>query len=65
MRNPEARIQKLEDRRGGPAFASRHPPEAAALLSERVANVVVTAGGLGLAVIERGKKPRTRKPLIR
>src|SRR3981081_260548 len=29
--------------------------EAAALLSKQVANVVVTAGGLGLAVAERGK----------
>jgi ribokinase len=31
--------------------------KAAALLSEQVANVVVTAGGLGLAVAERGKSP--------
>jgi ribokinase len=31
--------------------------EAAALLSEQVANVVVTAGGLGLAVAERGNTP--------
>jgi ribokinase len=32
--------------------------EAAALLSKQVANVVVTAGGLGLAVAERGNTPR-------
>ena len=31
--------------------------EAAVLLSEQVANVVVTAGGLGLAVAERGNTP--------
>ncbi len=31
--------------------------EAAALLSKQVANVVVTAGGLGLAVAERGNPP--------
>jgi ribokinase len=31
--------------------------EAAALLSEQVANVVVTAGGLGLAMVERGNTP--------
>ena len=31
--------------------------EAAALLSEQVANVVVTAGGLGLAAAERGNTP--------
>jgi ribokinase len=31
--------------------------EAAALLSEQVAHVVVTAGGLGLALAERGKTP--------
>jgi ribokinase len=31
--------------------------EAAALLSEQVANVVVTAGGLGLAVAEHGNTP--------
>jgi len=31
--------------------------EAAALLSKQVANVVVTAGGLGLAVAERGHTP--------
>jgi ribokinase len=31
--------------------------KAAALLSEQVANVVVTAGGLGLAVAERGNTP--------
>jgi ribokinase len=31
--------------------------EAAALLSKQVANVVVTAGGLGLAVAERGNTP--------
>jgi ribokinase len=31
--------------------------EAAVRLSEQVANVVVTAGGLGLAVAERGKTP--------
>lgn len=31
--------------------------EAAALLSEQVANVVVTAGGLGLAVAEHGNSP--------
>jgi len=31
--------------------------EAAALLSKQVANVVVTAGGLGLAVTERGNTP--------
>jgi ribokinase len=31
--------------------------EAAALLSKQVANVVVTAGGLGLAVVERGNSP--------
>jgi ribokinase len=31
--------------------------EAAALLSEQVADVVVTAGGLGLALAERGKTP--------
>jgi len=31
--------------------------EAAALLSEQVANVVVTAGGLGLAAAERGEYP--------
>jgi ribokinase len=31
--------------------------EAAALLSEQFANAVVTAGGLGLAVAERGKSP--------
>jgi ribokinase len=31
--------------------------EAATLLSEQVANVVVTAGGLGLAVAERGNTP--------
>jgi ribokinase len=31
--------------------------EAAALLSKEVANVVVTAGGLGLAVAERGNTP--------
>jgi ribokinase len=31
--------------------------KAATLLSERVANVVVTAGGLGLAVAERGNTP--------
>ena len=31
--------------------------EAATLLSEQVANVVVTAGGLGLAVTERGNTP--------
>jgi ribokinase len=31
--------------------------KAAALLSEQVAHVVVTAGGMGLAVAERGKSP--------
>jgi ribokinase len=31
--------------------------EAAVLLSEQVANVVVTAGGLGLALVERGNTP--------
>ena len=31
--------------------------EAAALLSEQVTNVVVTAGGLGLAAAERGNTP--------
>jgi ribokinase len=31
--------------------------EAAALLSKQVANVIVTAGGLGLAVAERGNTP--------
>ena len=31
--------------------------EAATLLSKQVANVVVTAGGLGLAVAERGNTP--------
>lgn len=35
----------------------RAATEAAALLSRQVANVVVTAGGLGLAVAERGKTP--------
>src|SRR3984893_7454984 len=35
----------------------RAATEAATLLSEQVANVVVTAGGLGLAVTERGNTP--------
>src|SRR5580700_331399 len=35
----------------------RAATEAATLLSEQVANVVVTAGGLGLAVAERGATP--------
>jgi len=35
----------------------RAATEAAALLSEKVAHVVVTAGGLGLAVTERGNTP--------
>jgi ribokinase len=35
----------------------RAATEAAARLSEQVANVVVTAGGLGLALAERGKTP--------
>lgn len=35
----------------------REAIEAAALLSKQVANVVVTAGGLGLAVAERGDTP--------
>ena len=42
---------------GVPVTSLSAATEAAVLLSEQVANVVVTAGGLGLAVAERGNTP--------
>ena len=42
---------------GVPVTSLPAATEAAALLSKQVANVVVTAGGLGLAVAERGNTP--------